>query len=171
LQDIAISARVDEYPNWQNPSKFGLPKRNDGTQVAGNTYERVSWGVVGYKLIWAEPLGSGLFRSFPDQVKKLVPEFNGAGYTHSAWIDLGLSFGVLGFVLMPLALMTAMVLAIFTASIRYRATIISLALGILVLYAVGEYAFQHGVEILFYLGGLVGCLTLSSFVSSKNSDC
>jgi hypothetical protein len=171
LEDIAISAKVDEHLNWQNPSQFGFPKRHDGTPVAGNTYERVSWGVVGYKLIWAEPLGSGLLRSFPNQVRKLAPEFNGASYTHSAWIDLGLSFGIFGFIVMPLALVTAMGLAIFTASIRYRATIISLALGVLILYGVGEYGFQHGIEILFYLGGLISCLTVMSLPSEKNSDC
>lgn len=168
LEDIAISAKIDEYPNWKNPSLFGLPKRADGTPVAGNTYERVSWGVVGYKLIWTEPLGSGILRSFPVQVKKLVPDFNSAAYTHSGWIDLALSFGVLGLILMPAALLIALLRAALTASYPFRATIISLSLAILVLYGVGEYAFQHGIEILFYVSSLVGGLTLMSSVKPKS---
>jgi hypothetical protein len=168
LEDITISSKVDEYPNWQDPSKFGYPKRADGTSVAGNTYERVSWGVVGYKLILNQPLGSGVLRSFPDQVKKLVPGFNSAAYTHSGWIDLGLSFGVLGLILIPAALLIALVRAVSTESPLFRATIITLSLAILVLYGVGEYAFQHGIEILFYVCSLVGGLTLMTSGKPKS---
>jgi hypothetical protein len=168
LEDIAISVEIDKYQNWQNPSKFGFPKRADGTLVAGNAYERVSWGVVGYKLIWTEPLGSGILRSFPDQVKKLVPGFNSAPYTHSGWIDLGLSFGVLGLILIPAALLVALAESVLIQSYPFRATTISLSLATLVLYGVGEYAFQHGIEILFYVSGLVGGLTLMSSVKPKS---
>lgn len=170
LEDIAISSKVNKYPNWQDPSKFGYPKRADGTLVAGNIYERVSWGVVGYKLILNEPLGSGIFRSFPDQVKKLVPGFNAAAYTHSAWIDLGLSFGVPGLILIPAALLIALVRAALIESSPFRSTIISLSLAILVLYGVGEYAFQHGIEILFYVSSLVGGLTIMTSGKSKSTS-
>jgi hypothetical protein len=36
-------------------------------------------------------------------------------------------------------------------------------IAILVLYLVGEYAFQHGVEILFYLAGLLCGLALLDY--------
>jgi hypothetical protein len=170
LEDIAISAQIEKYPNWQNPSKLGFPKRDDGSSVAGNTYERVSWGVVGYKLILMEPLGSGVLRSFPDQVKKLVPEFSGGSYTHSGWIDLGLSFGILGLVLIPIALSISLIRSLFFHSYDHRATVISLSLAILVLYGVGEYAFQHGIEILFYLSGLISGLTLIPSVKKQNTS-
>lgn len=171
LEDISISSQIDKYPNWQHTRKFGLPKRADGSPVAGNTYERVSWGLVGYRLIWAQPFGSGLLRSFPDQVKKLVPDFNSAAYTHSAWIDLGLSFGVLGLLLIPAALLIAMGRAMLTVCYCFRATIISLSLCVVILYGVGEYGFQHGIEILFYISGLVGGLTLMSSVNPKSISC
>ena len=161
--DIAISAQIDQYPNWQNPPKYGYPKREDGTVVAGNTYERVSWATVGLKLIADQPFGNGLFRSLPEQIKKLAPEFNfGIVYTHSAWIDLGLAFGFPGLLLMPIALLIVMGMATVGLSGRYKATIITLSLALLVLYTVGEYAFQHGIEILFYLCGLLAGLSLVS---------
>ncbi len=47
--------------------------------------------------------------------------------------------------------------------IRFRATIITIAIAILILYLVGEYAFQHGVEILFYLTGLLCGLALLDY--------
>lgn len=160
--DIVISVQTDKYPNWKNPSRFGVPLRNDGTAVASNTYERVSWATVGLRLIAMEPFGNGVFRSFPEQVKKLAPEFNSAAYTHSAWIDLGLAFGLPGFLLIPLALLIMLGRAITGLSGPYNATIITLSLAILILYGVGEYAFQHGIEILFYLCSLLGALTLVS---------
>jgi len=162
FSDIAISAKIDQYSNWQNPHKYGYPQRGDGTTVAGNTYERVSWATVGLRLIGMQPLGNGLFRSFPEQVKKLAPEFSDTGivYTHSAWIDLGLAFGLGGLILTPLALLIAMLRAVMGLSGRYKATIITLSLATLILYSVGEYAFQQGVEMLFYLSGLVGGLSL-----------
>lgn len=168
--DIAISVKVDQYPNWQNPSKYGYPQREDGTTVTGNTYERASLAAVGLRLISMQPLGNGLFRSFPEQVKKLAPEYSifGLVYTHSAWIDLGLAFGLGGLVLIPLAFLVAIVRAVMGLSGNHKATIITLSLAILVLYSVGEYAFQQGVEILFYICGLVSGLSLAS--SSKNVD-
>lgn len=160
--DIAISAQIDRHLNWQNPGKYGYPKRDDGTTVAGNTYERVSWATVGLRLISTKPFGNGLFRSFPEQVKQLAPEFSSTGivYTHSAWIDLGLSFGIGGLILIPLSLFIALGRAVVGLSGRYKATIITLSLAILVLYSVGEYAFQQGIEILFYICGLLGGLSL-----------
>jgi hypothetical protein len=158
--DIAISAQIDKYPNWQAPAQFGYPKRDDGTTVAGNTYERVSWAMVGLRLIAMEPLGNGVFRSFPEQVKVLVPEFNGAAYTHSAWIDFGLAFGLPGLLIIPLTLIVILGRAITEGAGRYKATIITLTLATLILYTVGEYAFQHGIEILFYLCSLLAGLSL-----------
>lgn len=168
FEDIAISSQIDKFPNWQSTSKFGVPLRSGGTPVAGNTYERVSWGVVGLRLIELQPLGSGTLRSFPIQVRRLVPGFDGAPYTHSGWIDLGLAFGIPGLILMPIALLIAMVRATLGLAGSYKATIITLALALLVLYSVGEYGFQHGIEILFYLGGLLGGLSLIPKNDQKN---
>jgi hypothetical protein len=136
FEDIAISSQIDKFPNWQNPSKFGLPLRSNGTQVAGNTYERVSWGVVGLRLIELQPLGSGILRSFPIQARQLAPGFDSAAYTHSGWIDLGLAFGIPGLLLIPIALLIAMVRATLGLSSGYKATIITISLALLVLYSV-----------------------------------
>lgn len=160
--DIAISVQIDKHLNWQSPSKYGLPMRDDGTAVAGNTYERVSWATVGLRLIAMQPLGNGVFRSFPEQVKKLAPEFNSAAYTHSAWIDLGLAFGLPGMLLIPVALLLIFGRAATGLSGSYKATIITLTLALIVLYAIGEYAFQHGIEILLYLCSLLSGLSLVS---------
>jgi hypothetical protein len=158
IEDIRISVQIDTHQNWKSPPKYGYPKRADGSNVAGNTYERVSWGTVGLRLIADHPLGNGMLRSMPSQMQQVGIEFNDVVYTHSAWIDLGLSYGWPGLLLIPTALLLCLITCIKKYRGPYRATVASLAVSFLVLYLVGEYAFQHGIEILLFISALLAGL-------------
>ncbi len=126
--------------------------------------------IAGLQLIEREPLGYGVFRSFPQQIRTYYPDYKSHLYTHSAWIDLGLGFGILGLVLIPAALLLILLRIIKAKDNRYRGAIVTFSLAILVLYTVGEYGFQHGIEILFYISALLGSLTLASSRSRYTSD-
>lgn len=158
LEDIGISAQIDTHQNWKSPPKYGYPKRADGSSVAGNTYERVAWGMIGLRLIADQPLGNGVLRALPSQMRQGGIEFNDAAYTHSAWIDLALSYGWPGILLIPTALLLCLIACIKKYRGPYRATVASLAVSFLVLYLVGEYAFQHGIEILLFICALLAGL-------------
>ena len=158
FEDIAIATHIDTHHNWKRAGE-ALPLGKDGTPVARNTYERVALGTVGMRLIALNTLGNGSLRSFRDDVKKIAPNYNNHHYTHSAWIDLGLSFGLPGLLFLPIAFISLLVCAALNSQIRFRASIITMAIAILILYLVGEYAFGHSVEILFYLAGLLCGLT------------
>lgn len=158
IEDIRISAQIDTHQNWKSPFKYGYPKRTDGSYVAANTYERVSWGAVGLRIIFYQPLGNGLLRGLPSQMRQVGIEFNDAAYTHSAWIDLGLSYGWPGILLIPTALFLCLIYCIKKYRGPYRATVASMAASFLVLYFVGEYAFQHGIEILIFVSTLLAGL-------------
>ena len=158
IEDIRISAQIDIHQNWKSPPKYGYPKRADGSSVAGNTYERVSWGAVGLRLIADHPLGNGVLRALPSQMRQAGIEFNDAAYTHSAWIDLGLSYGWPGLLLIPTALLLCLITCIKKYRGPYRATVASLGVSFLMLYLVGEYAFQHGIEILLFISALLAGL-------------
>jgi hypothetical protein len=161
IEDIRISAQIDTYQHWKSPPKYGYPKRADGSSVAANTYERVAWAVVGFTLIVDHPKGNGILRALPSQMRQGGIDFNDAAYTHSAWIDLGLSYGWLGLLLLPTALLVCLLLCtIRYHSLLYSATVVSLAVSFLVLYLVGEYAFQHGIEILLFISALMAGLIL-----------
>lgn len=166
FSDIYVSAQIDKYKNWQNTQKFGVPKRYDGEYVRSNTYERVSWAVAGIRLLQSEPLGYGTLRSFPKQMKVIIPDFSGSPYTHSAWIDVGLAFGIPALLIIFSAVGIVLMRAIRGGSGHWRASIFTLSIAMLVLYSVGEYGFQHGVEILFYLLGFLSSLSL---IFSKNA--
>jgi hypothetical protein len=167
FEDMAISAQIDTHHNWKWAGA-ALPLRKDGTPVMGNTYERVAYATLGMRLIALNPLGNGSLRSFGEDVKKKIePNYRNHAYTHSAWIDLGLSFGLPGLLFLPIALTALLLCAVMNCRIRFRATIIILAIAILILYLVGEYGFQHGVEILFYVAGLLCGLALVDYSKSR----
>lgn len=167
FSDIYVSAQIDKYKNWQNTPKFGFPTRDDGEVVKGNTYERVSWAVAGIRLLQSEPLGHGTLRSFPKQMKAIVPDFSGSPYTHSAWIDIGLAFGWPGLAMIFAAIGIVLMRAIRGGGSLWRASVLTLSVTILILYGVGEYGFQHGIEILFYFLGFLSGLSL---VPPNNSE-
>lgn len=162
LSDIVISSQIDKYPNWRNLSKFNLPIREDGSEVRDNTYVRVSWAVVGLRLIKDNPWGTGLFRSFPDQVRGFAPEFSGSPYSHSGWIDLGLAYGIPFLFLVFSTFLVILMKVIKNRHNAYRGTVITFCVTLLILYGVGEYGFQHSVEILFFFLGLLSSLCLSN---------
>ena len=166
FEDMAISAQIDTHNAWKGTGA-ALPLRKDGTPVAGNTYERVAFATLGMRLIALNTLGNGSLRSFRDDVKKIEPNYNNHHYTHSAWIDLGLSFGLPGLFFLPIAFISLLVCAALNSQIRFRASIITMAIAILILYLVGEYAFGHSVEILFYLAGLLCGLTLVDYAKLR----
>lgn len=160
FSDIYVSAQIDKYKNWQNTLKFGFPKRDDGVMVKDNTYERVSWAVAGIRLLHTDPLGYGTLRSFPKQMKAIVPDFSGSPYTHSAWIDIGLAFGLPCLAMIFAAIGAVLIRAIRGDGVPWRASVFTLSIAILLLYGVGEYGFQHGIEILFYFLGFLSSLSL-----------
>ena len=164
LEDMAMGAQIEKYPNWKDYIELGEPLRADGSKVEGSAYVRVAWARAGLEIIREHPLGAGIFRHFHIQVKDRAPKMGDiAVYTHSAWVDIGLAFGIPGLLFMPIALLALLFCPANNPRIRFRAKIITLAIAILILYLVGEYAFGHGIEILFYLAGLMCGLALVDY--------
>ena len=164
FEDMAMGYQIEKYPNWKDPIRLGDPLRADGSKIEGSAYVRVAWGRAGLEIIGEHPMGAGIFRYFHIQVKDRAPNMGDvAVYTHSAWIDIGLAFGIPGLLFMPIALLAILFCAVLDPRIRFRATIITTAIAILVLYLVGEYAFGHSVEMLFYLAGLMCGLALVDY--------
>jgi hypothetical protein len=170
FKDVALSAKIDQYPNWQDPPRYGFPKHEDGQEVRSNTYERVSMAVAGLQVIEKDPIGHGVLRSFTQQIKGYYPEYKSHPYTHSAWIDLGLSFGWPGLLLIPTILFIVLIRMIRQQSSPCRATVTSVCLTMLILYTVGEYGFQHGIEILFFMTALVSGLAISRTDRHQSSN-
>lgn len=146
--------------NWMDLSKYGYPIKENGQTVSHNTYERAAWAAAGVMLIIENPIGIGIFRGLQIQMEQVGINFNGGIYTHSGWIDIGLAFGLPSLLFLTLCLLICLIGSIKNIKISESAPISFLSLSILILYLVGEYAFQHGIEMLIYFCTFISVLFL-----------
>lgn len=160
IEDVKIAAQIEKYPNWQNPGRYGYPMAESGKAVAGNTYERVAWGIAGIHLIPANPFGIGVLNQPFNRL--LQEKFPGAtpGSTHSAWIELALAFGLPGLIFLFGALVCILVLTIISPSPQFGGCIVSLSLMLMLLYAIGELSRGHAIEVLFFVMALLAALRI-----------
>ncbi len=95
-------------------------------------------------------------------------EIDGVVYTHSGWIDIGFAFGWPGLILLPPCLSICLVGSIIQIKKPGAPLIASLSITMLITYLVGEYAFQHGIEILIFICTFVSVLFLQLDMHIKN---
>lgn len=162
LEDAKIAVQIDRYPHWQNPSQMGYPLNNAGQTVTGNNYERIAWATAGARAIFQNPQGVGVlaypFAKHPNAPKRMLEDpLKRRLATHSGWVELGLAFGLpmLGFLLLSLVITFGNAVR---GSYPAKMTVLGLAILVLFLYTTGEVAIAHGLEILFYLLGLLPAL-------------
>ncbi len=152
LEDVYIGVQIEKYQNWRDPTYFGYPKTSSGRGVFATTYERTAWPTAGVLIFVPEhPLGIGvLSRAFPRILEMKYGNYiEEIPSTHSAWVDLTLSYG-----LPCIFLLVFPLLSLIYISIRRRSSIdgfiFILSASILLLYTLGELSVKHGVEMLIY---------------------
>lgn len=104
--DAKVAAQVDRYDHWKNRSK-GYPTNEFGQTPTDSNYSRIAWAIVGTRLLIENPLGYGLMSvSFSALGKQKWPDSD-LSWTHSAWLDFGLGYGLPGLLLLGLAALLA----------------------------------------------------------------
>ena len=153
VDDVTVAVKIDEVPNWQDVKKYGYPKTASGEPVYPNNYERAAWATAGIHSITQNPFGYGLLEhSLGKVIRKSYPEAT-VRSSHSAWIDLGLAFGIPGLLLTLGALLSTIVLALKSDSPN-RLVVIWIAADLLFTFTIAEVSSKHTIEILFF------CITL-----------
>ncbi len=100
--DAKVAAQVDRYDHWKNRSK-GYPINESGQTPTDSNYSRIAWAIIGTRLLIENPLGYGLMSvSFSALGKQKWPDSD-LSWTHSAWLDFGLGYGLPGLLLLGLA--------------------------------------------------------------------
>lgn len=162
IEDAKIAVQIDKYQHWQNPAQMGYPLNHAGQTVTANNYERIAWATAGSRAILENPQGVGVlaypFTRHPNAPKRMLEDPTKRGVaTHSGWVELGLAFGlpILGLLLSSLAI--TFINAI-KDSYPAKMTVLGLVILVFFLYTTGELAGSHGLEILFYLLGLLPAL-------------
>lgn len=159
IDDVTIAIKIDEVPNWQDVKKYGYPKTASGEQVYPNNYERAAWGAAGIHSITQNPLGYGMLEhSLGKVIRKSYPEAM-IRSSHSAWIDLGLAFGIPGLLLTLGALISTVVLALRSNSPN-RLVVIWIAADLVLTFTIAEVSSKHTIEILFFCIALLNTMLL-----------
>jgi hypothetical protein len=161
IDDVTVAVKIDEVPNWQDVKKYGYPKTASGEPVYPNNYERAAWATAGIHSITQNPLGYGLLEhSLGKVIHKSYPEAN-IRSSHSAWIDLGLAFGIPGLLLTLGALVSTIVLALKSNSPN-RLVAIWIAADLLFTFTIAEVSSKHTIEILFFCIALLNAMLIQS---------
>jgi hypothetical protein len=148
LSDAEIALKIDQYQNWKK--MFNTPPTTlDGRILEGTTYEREAWMRVAVRMLIDNPWGYGLYHTaFGILVKR---EYLDAELTlsHSGWLDLGMSFGFIGLVLLLSSLLWTMRLAVKSSS-SLGLLVYWWTITILLVFSVTEIYYYHGIEILIF---------------------
>ena len=95
--DAKVAIEVDRYDGWQTGA---MPINDLGAQVNLSNYQRISWAIVGARLLSENPLGYGLLSlSFRALGKQIWPSAQ-LSWTHSGWLDFALGYGFPGVTLL-----------------------------------------------------------------------
>ena len=159
VDDITVAVKIDEVPNWQDVKKYGYPNTASGEPVYPNNYERAAWATAGIHSITQNPLGYGLLEhSLGKVIRKSYPEAT-IRSSHSAWIDLGLAFGIPGLLLTLGALLSTIGLALKSNSPN-RLVVIWIAADLLFTFTIAEVSSKHTIEILFFCIALLNAMLI-----------
>ena len=107
MSDAKVAIQVASIDNWKNIAKKGLPLNASGKLLSESNYLRISWAIAGSYLLTQNPLGYGkLSLSFAALAKDrwLDTDLN---WTHSAWLDFSLGYGLPGLFFLGLATILA----------------------------------------------------------------
>jgi hypothetical protein len=159
VDDVTVAVKIDEVPNWQDVKKYGYPSTASGEPVYPNNYERAAWATAGIHSISKNPLGYGMLEhSLGKVIRQSYPEAM-IRSSHSAWIDLGLAFGIPGLILTLGALLSTIVLALKSNSPN-RLVVIWIAADLLLTFTIAEVSSKHTIEILFFCIALLNTMLL-----------
>jgi hypothetical protein len=107
MADFKVAVQVDKYDHWKyNRIKIvGWPKNDLGDTVGPSNYQRIAWLVVGSRFVAERPLGYGLLSlSFGRLCKEKWPDSE-MSWSHSAWLDYTLGYGLPGLLLLGAAIL------------------------------------------------------------------
>jgi hypothetical protein len=99
IADAKVAIQVDRFDHWKNRNK-GYPVNELGQIPSDSNYSRIAWAITGSRLLIEEPLGYGLMSlSFSALGKERWPDSD-LSWTHSAWLDFALGYGLPGLLLL-----------------------------------------------------------------------
>jgi hypothetical protein len=94
--DSKVAIQVDQTDEWKFWGQKGYPLNELGKPVSPTNYERLSWGIIGLRLLGDNPLGYGLVENSFGFLTKIKWPDSRLAQSHSGWLDLALGIGIPG---------------------------------------------------------------------------
>ena len=175
--DFKVSVNVDQNNHWKYWGAKGYPYNEHGRMVSNTVYERLSWAIVGIRLVKENPIGYGLVENsfgyiandkWPDSLLR---------QSHSGWLDLTLGIGIPGFSF----ILTALVIAIyqlakksvhdpsFNKSVDWSSIGQWILWTLLLIWTTSEISLKNYlINLLFWVSFVVGLSSESQASNAKN---
>ncbi|MBU3593259.1 O-antigen ligase family protein [Polynucleobacter sp. 71A-WALBACH] len=109
IADAKVGIQVDRYDAWKysRTTRPDLPLNEFEKPASLSNYERTAWATAGSRLALSNPLGYGLMsQSFGRLCRIYWPDAE-TSWSHSAWLDFTLGYGVIGLLLLLVASLLA----------------------------------------------------------------
>ncbi len=109
IADAKLAVQVDRYDAWKynRLTSPGYPINEMGIPASDSNYMRIAWAIIGAKLLAENPLGYGILSlSFGELSREKWPDAE-TSWSHSAWLDFALGYGVPGLLMLLLAALLA----------------------------------------------------------------
>jgi O-antigen ligase len=104
LADGKVAVQLEKFDHWKYGGSKGYPNNEFGKTVSITNYERIAWVKAGVELVSIKPLGYGLIEnSFGYIAKEKYPDST-LTHSHSGWLDLALSLGLPGTLIIVLSI-------------------------------------------------------------------
>ena len=115
LVDAKLAVQVEKYDAWKynRETHPGYPINEMGIPASDSNYMRIAWAIVGVNLLQENPMGYGLLSlSFGELSREKWPDAE-TSWSHSAWLDFALGYGMPGVALLGAAAAFALIYGIF----------------------------------------------------------
>lgn len=94
VSDTRVAWDIDQYPNWKNNSKYGIPQNEVGETLSETYYLRLAFAHAGFRAMLENPWGYGVTRKAMERLEqKKDPEVSLAN-AHNGYLNMACAVGI-----------------------------------------------------------------------------
>lgn len=162
IADAKFASQVEKNSMWVDNSP--LPLNELGRPISGTNYDRISWGIIGLRLIAQYPMGYGVLNgSFGHLARKNWPKAT-VTQSHSGWLDLAMGLGIPGVFFIAGGLISGLIAVCRNRAVfnPWKSTTCWIVLSICILFFTTEVSQNIYLESVFLIIGFTIGLGLYS---------
>ncbi len=104
VSDTRISFNIDQYQNWKNFAKYGLPQNEFGETLSETYYLRLAYAHAGLRDALETPWGYGVTRKAMESIERQKDPEVSLANAHNGYLNLSCSVGLPALILFILAM-------------------------------------------------------------------